>query len=667
MTRQFTDRELNRKILDTIFERTFELELREDSDPDSREVEASLSSEFEVTRFFGTEILEHSADAVDLARAEDGLPMLFGHDHTQPIGVVEDVRIEDKRLKGRMRFSNNDTAEHVWRDVRDGFLKNVSIGYRINKWEQEADSDQVRVTHWAVHEASIVSVPADPSVGVNRDLNDDAVDDDALDLSTTTDRGDTMGKEDTVVEFKKAHEAGHSEGRALGEKNERARIGAIYEAFALPGVPRGATFTALRDECVDNGYTVERAQSMILALMGDADLGASRTGRDGDQGITHDRGARVEITQDAVDKVREMGVRSFTVRAGIESDKNIVAEARRDGLVHMSMLDVAAECLRASNVDVRGLSRDDLLDQAFAHRAGASTTSDFANVLENSASKSMMVGWDEAPETWNTPGLARIGSLPDFKTASRPGLGNFSDLEEVGEDGEIKTGTMVDLKESYALKTYAKKLRLTRQVIINDDLNAFAMSSRKMGRAASRLVGDRFWNAVTANAALDNDGVALFHTATHGNLQASGAAPSVAQLDLNFAQVEAQTDPSNVGFVGGEPKFIIGPPALRGTIETIVTATFNPANANNTENRFAGGRLTPVIEPRLTADSATAWYLFKDGNQFDTIELGFLNGVTEPFMRNEQEWDTGSVAWVVRIDVEAKPLDYRNVHKDPGA
>lgn len=139
-------------------------------DPERKTVEASLSSETPVVRWYGNEILAHDADSIDLARAADGLPLLWNHDGGTPIGIVENVRLDNGKLRGTLKFSNNPKAREVFDDVSGGFLRNISICYQVNRWEETANSDDVRVTNWALLETSVVSVPADATVGIGRSL-----------------------------------------------------------------------------------------------------------------------------------------------------------------------------------------------------------------------------------------------------------------------------------------------------------------------------------------------------------------------------------------------------------------------------------------------------------------------------------------------------------------
>jgi HK97 family phage major capsid protein len=147
--------------------------------PDDR-IPIAISSESPVQRYswwdgeFYNEILEHSADAVDLSYAADGLPFLDSHDIGQQEGLVEDISIDkDGVLRGMVRFSQRQSAQDLKRDMLDGIRKKISVGYRTLETvttEKQDDNtlDEVRVVRWMPMEASSVPIPADYSVGVGR-------------------------------------------------------------------------------------------------------------------------------------------------------------------------------------------------------------------------------------------------------------------------------------------------------------------------------------------------------------------------------------------------------------------------------------------------------------------------------------------------------------------
>lgn len=170
-----------------------------------RTVEASLSSEFPVDRDFGPEILEHTETAIDMSRAP--LPLLTSHQHdAMPIGVVEGLRVVGGKLRGILRFSER--AADLWADVQSGILRNISIGYRILDGQEDAEG-VFRATRWQPLEVSLVSVPADPSVGIGRSYQ--------------------LGENIMTAENETQSNNSRSERRAIerASKEERERIRAI--------------------------------------------------------------------------------------------------------------------------------------------------------------------------------------------------------------------------------------------------------------------------------------------------------------------------------------------------------------------------------------------------------------------------------------------------------
>ena len=138
---------------------------------DERRVRMAISSELPVERMGGMEILDHSASSIDLSFLNSGrAPLLLDHDPTQQIGVVESVTLDEsaRKLRATVRFGKNGRASEVYDDVVDGIRGNVSIGYYVKKVTRECDGKVYRATSWQPLEVSVVSIPADPSVGVGR-------------------------------------------------------------------------------------------------------------------------------------------------------------------------------------------------------------------------------------------------------------------------------------------------------------------------------------------------------------------------------------------------------------------------------------------------------------------------------------------------------------------
>jgi HK97 family phage major capsid protein/HK97 family phage prohead protease len=185
-----------------------------DAQEDERTVEFSFSSETPVKRWFGNEVLSHDLKAVDLGRMNDGAPVLFNHDPDRVIGVVERAWVdgEKRRARALVRFSRNSFAEEVLADVRDGVLRNISVGYSIDTAEER--DDNIVVTRWQPHEVSVVSIPADPSIGIGRSLPVEA----AAPAATTPVPSPTDMEDNTP---------NLEEVRAQAAADERARVASI--------------------------------------------------------------------------------------------------------------------------------------------------------------------------------------------------------------------------------------------------------------------------------------------------------------------------------------------------------------------------------------------------------------------------------------------------------
>jgi HK97 family phage major capsid protein len=153
--------------------------------PDGGGLPITFSSTFPVERYDWwaderyLEVLEHAPDAIDLSRARDGLPFVDTHNIESidaQLGRVRDIQLRaDGRLTGRLVLSQRQKAQDYARDLRDGLVGEVSVGYRIDPRfvEREAAGDGLpvyRIRKWTPHEVSAVPVPADPSVGVGRSM-----------------------------------------------------------------------------------------------------------------------------------------------------------------------------------------------------------------------------------------------------------------------------------------------------------------------------------------------------------------------------------------------------------------------------------------------------------------------------------------------------------------
>lgn len=142
-------------------------------DEENRSFEISFSSEEPYERWFGMEILDHKKGSIDLSFIGSGrAPLLLDHDMRKQIGVIESAKVVDRRGRAVVRFGKGELADEIFQDVLDGIRSNISVGYNVRRMElvssDEKEGDVYRVVDWVPLESSIVSIPADPTVGVGR-------------------------------------------------------------------------------------------------------------------------------------------------------------------------------------------------------------------------------------------------------------------------------------------------------------------------------------------------------------------------------------------------------------------------------------------------------------------------------------------------------------------
>ena len=130
----------------------------------------SFSSEKPVSRYAFDEVLDHSEESVDMTRLNASAPLLFNHNPDKPIGVVQRAWLSDRKGYARIKWGTSQLAEEVRKDVESGILKSISVGYRINEAEAEDKYGVMRATSWTPYELSVVTIPADHSIGIGRSI-----------------------------------------------------------------------------------------------------------------------------------------------------------------------------------------------------------------------------------------------------------------------------------------------------------------------------------------------------------------------------------------------------------------------------------------------------------------------------------------------------------------
>jgi hypothetical protein len=359
---------------------------------------------------------------------------------------------------------------------------------------------------------------------------------------------------------------------------------------------------------------------------------------------------------------------------------------------YASPMQIAEECLRADGFWRPGMSRSEIATAAmgFPQRVGfridgrndfgrsgdggaVHTTSSFGLITENAVNKSMMLGYVEGPSTWEL--LFRRGeSVPDFKQIRRYQLSAAGDLVAWPDDTVPAETSVVDSKEVYGVEPYARAMTYSWQLLMNDDMGALTRTPMLLGNAARRSVNKIAWAPVTANANM-RDGIPLFSAATgvryRPNLTTGVATPTTTTVAAMRKQMRLMRgENTREGLEGPDilnlvPSFIVGCPSLEEIITVLTGSEYNPA-PNQFQTKNTARQLVPLIEPLLEVNSATAWYLFAQHGQVDTVEVTFLQGNEEPVMWSGIEEKTLTRWFAIRLALGAKALDWRGIQRHDG-
>lgn len=419
--------------------------------------------------------------------------------------------------------------------------------------------------------------------------------------------------------------------RAQVLAEQKARVNAIGDLFAM----FGNKHMDLQNQCVaDPDCSVDKAKDLLLAELGKTATPSNKTTQ------PHIHAGNGNFVADGIRQ-------ALMARAGFE-------KTERDNVYNgMTLREYARMSLTERGIGVSSYNPMQMVGAAFTH-----STSDFGNILLDVANKAILQGWEDAPETYEQ--WTRKGQLSDFKIAHRVGMGGFSALRQVREGAEYKYVTTGDKQATIALATYGELFSITRQAIINDDLNMLTDVPMKLGRAAKSTIADLVYAILTSNPKISTDNVSLFDKAKHANVLES-AAMDVASLDKARQLMRVQKEGER--HLNIRPAFVLVPTAMESVANQVIrSSSVKGADINagiiNPVKDFA----TVIAEPRLDDNSQTTFYLAASKGS-DTIEVAYLNGVDTPYIDQMEGFSVDGVTTKVRIDAGVAPVDHRGLVK----
>ena len=664
---------------------------------ETRSAELSFSSEAGVSRWGEMEYLSHDETSVDLQRLTDLGVLLFNHDANQPVGSIKRVWLDKskKKCRAEVQFDRDTASDVIFQKVLSGTLRGVSVGYVVRDWEQVkvgAKSTDKRfkgpcyvARSWEPLEVSVVSVPADASVGVGRSFEED-----------NEGRDPEMDKEQMIKNIRSLAEKLRSEKASTAEMF-RAAVAAVVETgggsvddFKAEIDEEAARFTAAAtppaakpEGGAPAGDAAARAAELAERQRGE-EIRAMEREFDLDLSAHISSGATVEEVRKVV--LTELAKRRAPIanaHVGEEESAKFRAAAR-DALLIRSGQTVKAPAAGAE--DVRGYRLERLAEECLARHGDripqdpremvgrALTTTDLPVILGDVARLSLLDGWTEAPETYLN-WVDDTGSCSDFKENKGARPGEMDPLLEIPESGEYKYGSMGEESEKWHIATYGRMFKVTRQALINDSLGALTDIPRRMGQEAKRKLGDIAYAPLLGNEMM-GDGTVLFH-ANHNNLQTAAAFSfdnfeatigALATMELAMANQKGVDKKHRLNI---QAVYIIAPVALKLAVTRFLAQTSTPLNVDTAKNTATGsaanpyaGVFIPVFDARLDDVSSTAFYLAAAKGK--TVKMYYLNGIKDPYLEQKDGWNMDGTEFKVRIDAGSKAMDWRGLQKNPG-
>jgi HK97 family phage prohead protease len=632
-------------------------------DAEARTVDLTAATGTPVLRYswardgYYWEVLEMSAAAADLGRVERGLcPLLDAHSRwsiKDQLGTVTGARFEAGELVLPVKFGETDAARQAEAQVAAEIVKGVSVGYRILELtltsHKDGDHPVYTATRWELLEVSLCPVPADPAAGVRSE--------DGLHPCVIIQPKETRSMDPE-------EEARAAEAAALAAR-QRATPTPAPVAAPVVVAPAAPDASAARMTATDAltfaadarafGIGDDQVRTWVDTLTPDlarAALLKAAADKQRAEAPNPPAGEAIRITLDVRDKMRTAAAGALLHRAN--PDKHKLEDGAREWR-GMTLLEMARYNLEANGEKVRGLSKREMAELALRSHS----TSDFPFILSNVANKTLRDGYMSSPQTFKA--WQRRATAADFKQISRLQLGGAPSFLLVPEGGQFKMGTIGEGREVYALATFGRIFSITRQTLINDDLDAFSRIPTMMGRAAADLESDTAYAPLIANP-LMGDGVALFNAA-HGNLAAAGGAIAEAAVQARETAMGIQTGLEG-RFINVTPKFLIVATKDKVAGQKLLSAV--QATQTSGVNVYQNA-MDLVVEARLSRTAgATPWFLAADPNQVDTIEYAYLDGEEGVYLEERIGFEVDGMEFKARLDIASKAIDHRGLQMDPG-
>lgn len=580
------------------------------------------------------EILLCNPENIRVQRLVEGaVPLLNNHNQCDGIegqlGRITEYKIEQGRCLAKVLFSTQEKFDGIWKDITAGIIRSVSTGYNVYKYMREMVTDNslpdYKAVDWEPLEISLSAVPADFKSQVERSADEahDIIIENFLFVPNT--RSDMKTEKQTTL-VERSYDT-----TTDVVKEERQRIIDICNAVRAAKLSDN-----FAQRLIENGMPINEARSLII----------DELAKHGNKAVNS--AMYTSITVDETEKTRTAISEAIMHRAQPGSVK---LDDKSQDYKYSSLTDIAVRCLEMKGERPGRFSPSELLTRAIA-------TTDYPLILGSTVNRFLRKFYDAQNFDWKK--LANEVPAPDFRQRTGVGASGKVTFEEIAEGGLYKnTLLLTEEAATVKLKTFGRKITISRQSIINDDLGVFNYLPKVIAMGAANFQADKVWALITSNAKTP-DGTALFHT-SHANLAAGSlkAVPSVTTLSAARAAMWRQTTPAGEA-MSIAPKFLVVPAELQTTAEQLMTSII--PNITSSVNVFAT-KYDIVVDPRLT--NVNEWYLVADPEFVQGLVYAYLQG-EGLHVENQIDFDNDAVVTKARIDFDCNIWDYRGWYKNPG-
>jgi ATP-dependent protease ClpP protease subunit len=426
---------------------------------------------------------------------------------------------------------------------------------------------------------------------------------------------------------------------ASATKTERARVRRIIEASAVAGLPGD-----FANNLIESGASVETALDQITAAWkGKGDVDTPMTGR-----------TTATITRDERDTRRDAMASALYAQIARKAPEHAAARP----FMGLSIAEMAAAAC-----DYRGPVRTPQ-DRTRALEMASHSVSDFPAIFENVLNKRLMDNYAKAEPSYREVALRM--DFADYRPHPINRLGDFPMLQEVGENGEIKSGTFSEKKETVTAKAYAIQLPISRQMLINDDLGAIDRLIATQALSAVATEDALFWGVFLSGANADGPTLTettrqVFNT-TDVTKASANAAITVASVGIARAALRKKKslDGQDLAWLLNSFVLLVGPDK-ETEADQLMTAIQSDSVAN--VNPFSG-RLRKVVTAKITGNS---WYLLAEPSVLPNFMYGFLQGQEGPRVRMDEPFGSQGMKFSIEIDFGCGAIDFRGGFKNVGA